>query len=124
MRIQCSCLAWISDADRNSCFRGYVLKEADREKFTKSLSKGLSLSDEVPRGKRGRTMTFLGGPAPAIASSTEVELRERVDELLRDLLAPVYECRNCSRIFLLEGRGSKHFARFEPEYTTRRSVLA
>lgn len=116
-------MAWISDADRNSCFRGYLLKEADREKFTKTLTKGLSTSGEAPRSKRGR-MTFLGGPAPAIASSTEVELRERVDELLRELLAPVYECRNCSRIFLLEGRGSKHFARFEPEYTTRRSVLS
>lgn len=123
MRIQCSCLAWLSDLDKASCARAYVLRAKDREAFTKTLAKDLAEraagSDRATR----RDMTFMGAPEAALASNAEVELRERVEEALAKLFLPLYECKVCGRVFIQETRGSKQFGRFEPEYTTRRPIF-
>lgn len=124
MRIQCSCMAWISDVDTASCVKGYVLKAVDRDAFCKTIVKDIAASTgrEQAAPKR-RGMTFMGAPQAALASDTEVELRDRVMEAFTELVLPLYECRNCGRVFVQEARGSKTFARYEPEYTTRRPVL-
>ena len=123
MRIQCSCMAWISDADTASCVRGYVLKAADREAFCKTVVKDFVAQRQQSEAPQRRGMTFMGAPEAALASDVEVELRDRMMEAFTQLVLPAYECKNCGRLYVQEARGSKTFARFEPEYTTRRPVL-
>ncbi len=123
MRIQCSCMSWISDADTASCVRGYVLKAADREEFCKTIARDFVSSSKEQSKPPRRGMTFVGAPEAALATDLEVELRDRMLEAFSKLVLPLYECRNCGRMFVQEARGSKTFARFEPEYTTRRPVL-
>jgi len=123
MRIQCSCMTWISDAVQSSCVRAYVLKAADRDAFCKTIVKDFVASKKEREKAPRRGMTFMGAPEPALATDAEVELRDRVLEAFSELVLPAYECKNCGRLFVQEARGSKTFARFEPEYTTRRPVL-
>ena len=123
MRIQCSCLAWLSDLDKASCARAYVLRAKDREAFTKMLAKDLVESTQGNNRTARRDMTFMGAPEAAFATNTEVELRERVEEVLAKLFLPLYECKVCGRLFIQEAHRSKQFGRFEPEYTTRRPIF-
>jgi len=116
-------MAWISEADKASCVRGYVLKAADRDAFCKTIVKDLSASAKSKSQAPRRGSTFLGAPEAAFASDAEVELRDRILEAFSELVLPIYECKNCGRVFVQEARGSKTFARYEPEYTTRRPVL-
>lgn len=116
-------MAWISDADTASCVRGYVLKAADRDAFCKTIVKDFVASTKEKSEPPRRAMTFMGAPEAAFATDAEVELRDRVLEAFSELVLPAYECKNCGRLFVQEARGSKTFARFAPEYTTRRPVL-
>jgi len=123
MRIQCSCMAWISDVDTASCVRAYVLKATDRDAFCKKIVRDLVATTKEQAAPKRRGMTFMGAPEPTLASDAEVELRDRMMEAFAELVLPAYECKNCGRLYVQEARGSKTFARFEPEYTTRRPVL-
>jgi hypothetical protein len=116
-------MAWISDADSTSCVRGYVLKAADRDAFCKTIVKDFVASSKEQATPKRRGMTFMGAPEAALATDAQVELRDRILEAFTNLVLPAYECKNCGRMFVQEARGSKTFARYEPEYTTRRPVL-
>ncbi len=123
MRIQCSCMTWISDGNGSSCVRGYLLKAADRDAFCKKIVKDFAAGSKEKGIPKRRGMTFMGAPEAALASDTEVELRDRLFEAFTELVLPVYECKTCGRLFVQEARGSNTFARYEPEYVTRKPVL-
>ena len=123
MRIQCVCMAWISDVDKASSVRGHMLKAADRDAFCKVIVKDFVAATKENAAVPRRDMTFMGTPEAALATDTEVELRDRILQAFAELVLPAYECKNCGRLFVQEARGSKTFARYEPEYTTRRPVL-
>ena len=121
--IQCSCLRWLSDADKTSRYRAFVLKDRDREGLIKSLAKDLAATTARATSRTRRAQgppTLTGAPEPELQTSSEVLMRERLEEALNRALLPAFECASCGRIFISDSRGSQSFSRFEPEHSTRR----
>ncbi|GEM_PF-4733938 len=123
--IQCSCLRWLSDADKASRFRAYVLKDRDREGLIKSLAKDIAATKvTTTRAKRAQgPPTLTGSPEPELVTGTEVAVRERLEEALDRALLPAFECASCGRIFISDNHRSQSFSRFEPEHSTRRPLF-
>jgi hypothetical protein len=112
-------MEWITERS----MRAFVLKGTDVEAFRDAIARDVVAGPKKKGRVKKRAKTAVGAPEPTFASDTAVELRERLDEVFAQLFLRAFECKNCGRLFIHEGRGSKHFARFEPEYTTKRPVL-
>jgi hypothetical protein len=119
-------MRWLSDADKTSRYRAFVLKDRDRDALVKALARELAATTARASGRTRRAQgppTLTGAPEPELLTSAELLVTERLEEALDHALLPAFECANCGRIFISDNQRSQSFSRFEPEHSTHRPLF-